>query len=119
LGWQTIRTSKPDTRFLGKGPKKTYFQSLIMGLLITLGNSKAIIFYVGFLPTFINLTTLKLSDVFIIITALTIILYLVIGSYCYFAHRTQQLIRNPKTAKKFNLGAGGIMIGTGVVIMTR
>lgn len=48
------------------------FSSFMTGLLITLGDQKAILFYLGFLPVFINLSTLTLVDI-IIISAITIV----------------------------------------------
>ncbi len=99
--------------------KKSYSGHVISGLLITLSNPKVILFYCGFLPTFINLSNLKVIDIALIVCIVTIVLTLVLTTYAYLASHTRQLFSNHIALKKLNRLAGGVMITTGVVIATR
>ncbi len=100
-------------------PKKNAWQRFISGLLITLGNPKAILFYCGFLPAFTDLGALTSIDVVIIGGVVGVVLAIVMMLYAYWAARARRLITSPRIARNFNRGAGTILIGTGVVIATR
>jgi threonine/homoserine/homoserine lactone efflux protein len=43
-------------------PPQSWLASFLAGLLLTLGDQKAILFYLGFLPAFVDLTALTLAD---------------------------------------------------------
>ncbi len=87
--------------------------------MITLGNPKVILFYCGFLPTFVSLSELTLPDMFIIITVITTVLFVVLGSYAWLASSARQLLKTPLQIKKLNRSAGAIMATAGVVIASR
>ena len=99
--------------------KKSYLGHVISGLLITLSNPKVILFYCGFLPTFINLSNLKVIDITLLVCIVTIVLTFVLTTYAYLASHARQLFPNHVTLKKLNHLAGGVMITTGVVIATK
>lgn len=89
------------------------------GLLITLGNPKVILFYVGFLPTFIDLGRLGAADVAVTAAIVASVLTAVMGFYAYWASRMRRLFTSPRAARNLNRGAGTVMIGAGVAIATR
>nr|SHN98554.1 Putative uncharacterized protein [Moritella viscosa]SHN99411.1 Putative uncharacterized protein [Moritella viscosa]SHO00459.1 Putative uncharacterized protein [Moritella viscosa] len=45
---------------------------MVTGLLITLGNPKAILFYVGFFPTFVNIGDVSAYDTALIMLTATV-----------------------------------------------
>lgn len=94
-------------------------QRLLGGLFITLGNPKAILFYAGFLPTFMDLGSLAAGDVLVVACLVAVVLVLVMGTYAYSASRARVLFTKPRAIRDLNRGAGTIMIGAGVVIATR
>ncbi|MCP3953528.1 MAG: LysE family translocator, partial [Desulfobacterales bacterium] len=94
-------------------------QRFLGGLFITLGNPKAILFYVGFLPTFMDLGSLTTGDVLVVACLVTVVLALVMGVYAYFASRARTVFTKPRALRNLNRGAGTIMIGAGAVIATR
>jgi len=89
------------------------------GLIITLSNPKVILFYCGFLPTFLDLSTLTLSDLAIVVSIVTIVLACVLSTYAFIASRARQMLTNRKAARRLNRAAGGVMVATGVAIATR
>jgi threonine/homoserine/homoserine lactone efflux protein len=94
--------------------KKAYFQ----GLFISLSNPKVILFYLGFLPAFIDLETLSNSDV--IIVTLTIFFTLVCGAFLYaiMVAWAKKVIEDEEKLKLLNRISGGLMIIVGLFLIS-
>ena len=58
--WTAKLDIDKDASLKGKGQ---WFKSLLQGFLISASNPKVILFYIAFLPTFMDLTVLKSSDI--------------------------------------------------------
>lgn len=93
--------------------------NFVSGLIITLSNPKVILFYCGFLPTFLDLSVLTLSDLALVVSIVTIVLACVLSTYALLASRARRMFTKKKAARRLNKTAGGVMIATGVVIATR
>jgi threonine/homoserine/homoserine lactone efflux protein len=89
------------------------------GLVITLSNPKVILFYCGFLPTFLDLSALTLIDLIIVVTIITVVLGCVLGTYALLASRARRLFTNQLAVRRLNRAAGGVMVATGVAIAVR
>ncbi len=94
-------------------------QRWLGGLFITLGNPKVILFYAGFLPTFMDLGSLTVGDLLVVAGLVAVVLVLTLGAYAYSASRARVLFTKPRAVQNLNRGAGTIMIGAGAVIATR
>jgi threonine/homoserine/homoserine lactone efflux protein len=88
------------------------------GLAVTLGNPKVIAFYCGFLPGFVHMPKLTGGDVAIIAAIMMPIVLLVPLAYAWAAAKGRQAVLSTRAWKAVNRGAGTVMIGTGVVIVT-
>lgn len=93
------------------------WKNILSGLVITLGNPKAIIFYVGFLPTFMNIENLSSLDIFIVICIISTVLITILVIYAYLASQTSALFQSKHAIKRLNRTAGTVMICTGVAII--
>jgi len=89
------------------------------GLVITLSNPKVILFYCGFLPTFLDLSALTLIDLVIVVTIITIVLGCVLGTYAFLASRARRMFTNQQAVRRLNRAAGGVMVAAGVAIAIR
>ena len=97
----------------GKSSKSGNFTS---GLLLTLSNPKAMLFYCSFLPTCTDLSALSIDDIVILIAVVTIVLASVLTTYAYLASQARQLISNHTSIQRMNRSAGSLMIATGAAI---
>jgi threonine/homoserine/homoserine lactone efflux protein len=93
--------------------------NLATGLVITLSNPKVILFYCGFLPTFLDLTALSLVDLIIVVTIITIVLAGVLGLYAFLASRARRMFTNRQAVRRLNRMAGVVMVGAGLTIAIR
>lgn len=94
-------------------------ESFLSGLLITLGDQKAIWFYLGFLPAFLDLTRLSFLDTGIIV----VIAVIAVGApkvvYAYMAYRTGRIFEASRVTSVLNRIAGSVMIAVGGFVMIR
>jgi threonine/homoserine/homoserine lactone efflux protein len=67
------------------------FSSFVSGLLIALGDPKAILFYMGLLPAFMDLSNVTIVDTVFIMTAATGVIVSVMASYAYRAGSAERL----------------------------
>ncbi|OPX35117.1 MAG: lysine transporter [Desulfobacteraceae bacterium 4484_190.1] len=119
LGLKIWFSKPPETESKQLYEKQSQLGNIISGLLITLSNPKVILFYCGFLPTFLDLSTLNVIDIALITCVITIVLTTVLTIYAGLASHARQLLSSPKAIKRLNRSAGGVMMATGVIISTK
>jgi threonine/homoserine/homoserine lactone efflux protein len=119
LGYK-MWTAKPASLDMDlSAGKRSGWQRFLGGLFITLSNPKVILFYCGFLPSFMDLRKLDMVDVVIVASIVVIVLSGVMGIYSYSAAHARQLFNSRKATRNLNRGAGTVLIGIGVVIALR
>lgn len=89
------------------------------GLAITLSNPKVIVFYCGFLPTFMDLSTLTAVENGAIILIVATVLSAVLGTYAFLASRARMWFTDVRAIRRLNRTAAVAMATAGVVIATR
>jgi len=94
-------------------------QSFLSGLSITLGNPKVILFYLGFLPAFIDLETLSSYDVLTVAIIVSLVLGSVMLLYALATSRAKALFQNDKRQTLIQRVAGTVMISAGVLLLTK
>ncbi len=95
------------------------WRAFATGFLVTISNPKVVIFYLGFLPTFIDLASLTASDVLILAAVLVVALWAVLLGYVLGAHRARRLLRDPRAGQRINRAAGAMLIGAGALLASR
>lgn len=94
-------------------------RELGMGLLVTLGNPKPILFYGALMPTFLDVTKAELADGMVLAVVIATVSYGVLGGYALLAHRARRLLTTPNALRRLNQTTGAVMIGAGVAIAAR
>ncbi|KAA3628913.1 MAG: LysE family translocator [Proteobacteria bacterium] len=118
LGLRLWMTTPESTEL--KGVRELSWKAnFFSGLVITLGNPKVILFYLGFLPTFLDLTRLEAMDIVVVATVVSVVLGAVLLGYAYAAGRARKLFASPRAKRTLNRSAGSVMIVTGAVLATR
>lgn len=119
LGWKMWRAPlslEPDQ---SESSKSGMMLSFLQGFLISASNPKVILFYIAFLPTFMDLSALSGGD--ILIAAILTLGALMLGlmMIAVFASRARQWFQSDTAVKRINRSAGSIMIGAGAYLAGR
>ncbi len=98
--------------------KSSLLSSFMTGLLITLADQKAILFYFGFFPAFLDISKISYLDTGIIIAIATLAVGGVKLGYAFMADKARLLISS-KFRKRINIAAGCVTIAVGVFLVTK
>lgn len=120
LGY-TLLASNTMTTMTVKNPnaKVSLVTSFLAGFFLTLGDIKAIFFYVSLFPTLVDLASLKLSDLFIIIFVTIMTVGGVKIAYALSARKIVTMSRGLKLENGAKKIAGGFMIGAGSYLIVK
>ncbi|MGL4321681.1 MAG: LysE family translocator [Paracoccaceae bacterium] len=88
----------------------------ITGLAVVIGNPKAILFYMGMLPGFFDLTRLNGWDIAAILGISASIPMIGNLGLALSIDRARALLASPQSVRRVNIVSGILLIGVGVVI---
>jgi len=118
LGYKILRSKEEDTN-VSSVCELSWKKNFMTGLLITISNPKVILFYLGFLPTFINLKTLTIVDVITVCIIVTLVLGAVMLGYAYSASGAKKLFKDKSSKRKMNVTAGSVMLAAGTFLIVK
>jgi len=115
LGIGLCRSKSKDVE-MQEVVKSSLTSSFLTGLLITLGDQKATLFYLGFFPAFLDLSKISYFDTIIIVAIAAIAVGGVKLGYAFMADRAR-LLMSDKIRKGINIAAGCVTIAVGVFLV--
>lgn len=117
LGLAVLRHADAPVERDSRLTRPGVWAGFVAGLVVILANPKAILFYMGFLPGFFDLSSLTALDVaaivgvsFTVPMAGNLALALLVG-------HVRARLTSPAVVRKLNIGAGLLLIAVGVVIV--
>ncbi len=116
MGVQLIRHAARDLSADSRLTRPGALAGFAAGVTVILANPKAILFYMGVLPGFFDLTRVTWLDIGAIIlvsVAIPMVGNLIIAA---LIDRARALLRSGRAIARTNRIAGGLMIGVGVII---
>ena len=115
LGINLIR-SKVSAEDIKVSKESSLLANVMTGLMINLGNPKAIVFYIGLFPAFIDVSQVVTADVLAIMAVATIVFGSVNTCYALLALRAKKMLNNPNALSLINKTAGTLMVSTGALV---
>ena len=106
------RTVAADSRLTRPGQ----WAGFMAGLAAILGNPKAILFYMGVLPGFFDLTRVTPPDIAVIVALSALVPLVGNLGVAYFIDRLRGLMTSPVALRRTNLSAGALLIVVAAVI---
>ena len=114
----TLLITRAD-RALGSNSRLTrpgMWAGFVAGVLAILSNPKAILFYMGVLPGFFDLTQISNTDVFTIVLVSVLVPFLSNLTLIAFVHQIGQALRAPSAVKRINIISGCLLVVVGLII---
>lgn len=116
MGFAVIRSADKSIGADSSLTRPGMWAGFVAGLAVILGNPKAILFYMGMLPGFFDLTRLTTVDVAVIVGLSAVVPLIGNLSMAVFIDRARRLISSPAALRRMNLSAGVLLILVGCVI---
>lgn len=118
LGYQTL-IAAANPIIVEARPTVARWRDVGLGLLVTLGNPKPILFYSALIPTFLDMTKIGFGDFLVLAGIVVVVSYLVYGGYMILADRTRRIMASARAVKHLNQASGAMLIGSGIVVASR
>jgi threonine/homoserine/homoserine lactone efflux protein len=116
MGWLIIRHADKGIEADSRLNRKGAWAGFVAGLAAILANPKAILFYMGMLPGFFDLTALTGADIAIIAAISMGVPVMGNLMFATFVDRARRLISSPGALATTNRIAGSLLIGVALVI---
>ena len=114
IGYQQFRSK--GISFEPSSQKSSVIKLLIAGFVVGVTNPKTIIFYLSFLPIFIDLNNLTLNTEVQVIVAIGLTVFFVLSLANILGVRLRRYIENPDSIRRINQVTGVTMILVGVFV---
>lgn len=118
LGIVTWR-SKPQQREINAVNELSWLSNFMCGLLITLSDPKAILFYTGFLPAYVDLSSISVTETVTILLSAMIAVGGAKLIYAYLADKARFVFRSARIQTTISRLAGTALVGTGIFLAVK
>lgn len=97
--------------------KEGVLAGFLAGLMVIIGNPKAMLFYIGILPGFFDVSRLQIADIAVIALISTLAPFTGNLILCLAVGRARQLISSVSARRRLNQASGIILIAVGGLIL--
>ncbi|MGH1463436.1 MAG: LysE family translocator [Neptuniibacter sp.] len=119
LGWKMWNAPIDQKMVQEKQSRKALAAGFMQGFLISASNPKVILFYIAFLPTFMDLNSLNTGDILLASVLTLVALMLGLMMIALFASKARTYLTSETAVKRMNQSAGSLMLGAGSYLITR
>ncbi len=120
IGYTLLRSESTTTISVETASQKgNLATSFLAGLFLTLGDIKAIFFYISLFPTIVNLETLRIADVLMIMLVTIVTVGGVKIFYAFTANKVATMSSGHGLENKAKKVAGSFMIGAGGYLIVK
>lgn len=116
LGVQTLRHADHLARADSRLTRQGMWAGFAAGVMVILGNPKAILFYMGLLPGFFDLAHLTGWDIAAIVAVSQLVPLIGNLALAGLVARMRHVLGSPAAIRKTNLVAGWMLIAVGLII---
>ncbi len=119
LGWKLWRSRVEYIERENRSSRGKNMAGFAQGFLISASNPKVILFYIAFLPSFIDLSSLDTRDILLVSILTFSGIFLGLLTIAAGASWARLYFRSEKAMKGLNRVAGSIMMSAGIYLGTR
>lgn len=116
MGIMLIRKPAAALSADSKLTKPGLWAGFAVGVAAVIGNPKAILFYMGVLPGFFDLSRVNGWDIAAILAISALVPMLGNLGLALFLDRARQLLQSPESLRRVNIGSGVLLVLVGLVI---
>lgn len=116
MGAQVIRHADRPPAADSRLTRKGIWPGFVAGVAAILGNPKAILFYMGVLPGFFDLTRITTADTLAIVAISVLVPFGGNLLLAAFVDRVRTLLSTPRALRRVNIASGGLLIGVGLLL---
>jgi threonine/homoserine/homoserine lactone efflux protein len=110
----TLTTSTPTP-----ASARPLWRDVAVGLLVTLGNPKPLLFYGALLPSLMDVRQIGSADLVLLGAVVVVISYPVYGVYMALVERARRLLISQRAVKRLHQATGTMFIISGALVATR
>ena len=116
MGLQVVLKADKPIRTNSRLTKSGALAGFVAGLAVILSNTKAILFYMGLLPGFFDLTSLNRIDMALIVLASALVPFLGNIMLVLIVARMQAILKSEHARRRLNQISGVLLIAVGLII---
>ena len=114
LGLKLLRAGVAPADLTAPAVPKSRWRLFANTYLVTALNPKGIVFFVAFLPQFINPNSSVTHQLWILAITFVVMATINASLYAVFAASARKLLASPKAQRRFNLSGGALLSAAGV-----
>ena len=116
MGWLIIRAAGTPIRTDGRLTKPGLLPGFLAGITVIIANPKAVLFYMGILPEFFDITRLTATDIAVVCALSAAVPMAGNLALAGFVGHLRGFLTSPQAMKRANVVAGCLLIAVGIII---